>query len=181
MSRLWGYIAEFDDPDRLIEAVRQMRAAGYTALDAHTPFPIEGLADALDFDENKVDPVHLLGGLVIGALALAVMVWANAYSYPLNIGGRPLLAWPAFVLPTFEIGTLGATAAGVAAMIVLNRLPDRPHPLLGVERFHLASDDRFFISLPAADPLFEAERSWEDLAALNPVAVEAVLAKEGRL
>ncbi|MFA7429764.1 MAG: DUF3341 domain-containing protein [Rhodospirillaceae bacterium] len=177
--KLWGYLAEFDSPAQLIEAVRTLRAEGYTHFDAHTPFPIEGLAEHMGFEENRVDPVHVMAGLAAGAVALGIMLWANAYSYPLNIGGRPLVAWAAFVLPTFEIGTLGATVAGVAAMLVLNRLPDTTHPLLAVERFHLASDDTFFLSLPASDPMFQAEDSWRDLTRLNPVALEAVLTEEG--
>ncbi|WP_142848425.1 DUF3341 domain-containing protein [Telmatospirillum sp. J64-1] len=175
MNRPWGLLAEFDDSDRLIEAVRRTREAGYTEFEAHTPFPVEGLADALDFQENKIDPLHLAGGIVVGGAALLLQWWINVVDYPLNIGGRPLAAWPAFVLPTFEIATVGATVVGVAAMLYLNGLPGRKtHPLLKMERFHLASDSRFFLSIQASDPVYEPRRTRAFLEGLGPVALDEV-------
>lgn len=172
--RCWGLLAEFDTAPALVEAVRRVRKAGYGAYDAYTPFPVEGLAEAMGFEDERVDIAHVAGGVVVALLALGLIVWANALSYPLNIGGRPLLAWPAFVLPTFEIATVGATLAGVGVMLWLNRLPDSDHPLLAVDRFHLASDAKFFLAVRADDPYFDPARTRALLESLGPVAVEEV-------
>lgn len=172
--RPWGLLAEFTTAGAMVDAVRSLRAQGYRALDAHSPFPVEGLAEVLGLEDERVDIAHVIGGMVVAALAVGMIVWGNAVSYPLNIGGRPLIAWPAFVLPTFEIATVGATLAGVGAMLWLNRLPDRGHPLLRMDSFHLASDAAFFVSVQADDPQFDMAATRAVLEGLGAVRVEEV-------
>ena len=65
--------------------------------------------------------------------------------YPLNVGGRALIANPAFVLIVFELTVLFAVTFSIGSVLLLNRLPRLHHPLFDLERFHLASLDRFFL------------------------------------
>jgi hypothetical protein len=101
-----------------------------------------------------VAPAALLGGILGGAGAYFLQWYAAVVDYPLNIGGRPLHSWPAFIPATFELTILGAAVAAVIAMLALNGLPRLYHPLFEVDEFELASRNRFFLCLPAHDPVF---------------------------
>lgn len=151
---IYGLLAEFETPDQLIEAVHTTREGGYTRIDAFTPYPVHGLAQALDFHKTWIPQIVLAGG-IIGLLAgLALQYWVAVLQYPMNIGGKPLASFPAFVVPAFETTILFAAFGAVFGMLALNGLPEPYHPLFNVERFALASQDRFFLCIEAIDPQF---------------------------
>src|SRR2546427_1797832 len=172
---LYGLVAEFATPAALREATRCARRAGYRSLEAYTPFPVEGLAEALDFHRTSLPLVVLLGGLVGGLGAYFFQYWVNVRHYPLNVGGRPLHSWPAFIPVTFEMTILIAALAAVLGMLALNGLPMPYHPLFNVPRFALATRDRFFLCIEARDPKFdrtETRRFLESVGAYEVVEVE---------
>ncbi|NIP18513.1 MAG: DUF3341 domain-containing protein, partial [Xanthomonadales bacterium] len=145
-------MAEFHEPDSLLAGVERAREAGYRKMDAYSPFPIEGLAEALGFRRTRIPLVVFLGGLVGCLGGFFLQYWVSAVDYPLNVGGRPLFSWPAFIPVTFELTILVAAFAAVLGMLGLNGLPMPYHPLFHVERFALASRDRFFLCIEADDP-----------------------------
>jgi Protein of unknown function (DUF3341) len=153
-SHIYGVMGEFATPEDLIHAVEKVREAGYRRLDAYAPFPVEGLSEALGLKRNLVPFITLLGGLGGGLTGFFFQVWANVSSYPINIGGRPLNSWPAFIPVTFELTILGAALSAVFGMLALNRLPQPHHPVFNVHRFTHASSDRFFVCIEARDPKF---------------------------
>ncbi|WP_448188760.1 DUF3341 domain-containing protein [Azospirillum sp. sgz301742] len=171
---LYGLMAEFDNSGRLVDAVKRARADGYRRLDAYTPMPVGGLGEALGTRTAPVAWWTLAGGVFGGGGGLFMEWYANVVSYPLNIGGRPEAAWPAFVLPAFELTVLGATLCAVFSMLVLNRLPRLNHPVFETPRFSLAEVDRFFLCIEAADPHFLPERTRAFLEDCGAVAVSEV-------
>jgi hypothetical protein len=166
-----GLAAEFDDAETLLEAVRRLRAAGYRRFEAYSPFPIEGLAEAEGFKEEKVALATLLGGFDGALTGYGMQVYTNL-DFPIDIGGRPLLATPAFVLITFELMVLFAVSACILTMLFLNRLPKLHHPVFNLDRFGLASLDRFFVVLDADDERFDRRRSRAMLKRLGAVNIE---------
>ena len=154
-SRIYGVLGEFTTPQGLIHAAKQARQAGYRRLDAYTPFPVEGLAEAMGLGRTLVPLVTLIGGLLGGLSGFGFQYWASVISYPENIGGRSLNSWPAFIPVTFELTVLGASLFAVFGMLAMNRLPQPHHPLFNVHRFQKhASSDRFYLCLQANDPKF---------------------------
>src|SRR4051794_5734778 len=121
-SRIFGLMAEFDQPERLLHAVERTRTARYRKVDAFSPFPIEGLAEALRIDDRRVPILTLVGGAAGAAIGFGMQVYTNL-SFPIDIGNRPLVAVPAFMLITFELGVLGAVLLTIGGMFVLNGLP----------------------------------------------------------
>ncbi len=116
-SHLYGVMGEFATPEDLIHAVEKIREAGYRQVNAYSPFPVEGLSEALGLKRNMVPVICLLGGLTGGVGGFFFQYWAAAITYPLNIGGRPLNSWPAFIPVTFELTILGASLAAVLGML----------------------------------------------------------------
>ncbi|HUG92626.1 MAG TPA: DUF3341 domain-containing protein [Planctomycetaceae bacterium] len=168
---LYGLLAEFEQPDALVEATRRARDAGYRRMDAYAPFPVHGLAEALGFHRTRVPLLVLIGGIVGCAGGYFLQYWVSVIAYPLNIGGRPLHSWPAFVPVTFELTVLVAGLAAVLGMLALNGLPMPYHPLFHVERFARASQDRFFLCIEAADPRFDVDETRTFLRSLGAVEV----------
>ncbi|MBV8878931.1 MAG: DUF3341 domain-containing protein [Planctomycetaceae bacterium] len=167
----YGILAEFGDPETLLEAVRRARAAGYERLDAFTPFPVEGLAEELGLRSTAVPKVVFAGGL-IGAIGGYLLQYGlNVVDYPINVGGRTLHSTPMFLIVTFELTILLAALAAVLGMLALNRLPMPYHPVFNVPDFVLASTDRFFIVLEAGDSRFDAAGARTFLQGLAPKGV----------
>ncbi len=172
--RLYGLMAEFASADKLLEAARRAREAGYARVEAYSPFPVKGLAEAVGFRKTRVPLLVFLGGVAGGALAFGMQWYSAVMSYPLNIGGRPLNSWPSFIPPTFELTVLFAAFAGFFGMLVLNGLPRLVHPVFGVREFDLASRNRFFLCLRADDPAFERARAQALLESFAPMKVVEV-------
>jgi Protein of unknown function (DUF3341) len=171
---IYGMMAEFDTPTNLVEAARQTSEAGYKKIDAYSPFPVEELADAIGFHSNRVPLVVLIGGILGGLSGYLMQYWIAAINYPINVGGRPLHSWPAFVVVTFEMTILFAGISAVFGMLALNGLPMPYHPVFNVPRFAFATRDRFFLIIFASDVKYDPVETRRFLESLSPRSVSEV-------
>jgi hypothetical protein len=167
-------MAEFDNPTALVKAARAAREKGYRNLDAHSPFPIEELSGALDLHKNRLALIVLAGGIVGGIVGYLMQYYVTVWDFPLNIGGRPLHSWPSYIVITFEMTILLAAISAVMGLLALCGLPMLYHPVFNVPRFALASRNRFFLSIEATDPLFDARATPEFLETLGAKEVSEV-------
>ena len=164
-------VAEFADPEPMLAATRTLREEGWQ-VELHSPFPVKGMKEALGFTGRTVPHAFVIGGIVGAVTGFAIQVYAN-FAFPLDIGGRPLVAVPAFLMITFELMVLFSVLGGIGTMLVRNRLPRLNYPLFDASRFHLASDNRFFVSLALTDPHAEAE-ARAALERQGPSSIEKV-------
>ena len=173
-SSVYGLMAEFDDPTTLVAATDRAHHQGYRRMDAYSPFPIEELHDAIESPPSRLPLIVLIGGLLGCIGGYVLQYWVSVVAYPINVGGKPFHSWPAFIPVTFECTILAAALAAVLGMLALNGLPMPYHPVFNVPRFALASRNRFFLVIEAADTKFELEETRRFLETLGPREVSTV-------
>ncbi len=171
---MYGLLAEFEEPEALLEAARRAYEAGFRKLDAYSPFPLEGLAESIGVRRTRVSLIVLIGGILGCLTGFGLQYWISVIDYPLNVGGRPYNSWPSFIPVTFELTVLFAATAAVVGMLALNGLPMPYHPVFNVPRFALASRDRFFLCIESADAKFDAAATRQFLESLHAHEVSEV-------
>ena len=169
-----GLMAEFDSPTDLVRAAHRAHAEGYRKMDAYTPFPLEELSEAIGFHHTRLPLVVLVGG-ILGCLGgYGLQYWVSVIEYPVNVGGRPYHSWPSFIPVTFETTVLVAALSAVLGMLALNGLPMPYHPVFNVKSFALASKDKFFLCIEAADPMYHRAATQKFLESLKPREIAEV-------
>ena len=171
---MYGVMAEFDSAQALVHAAKRTSEAGYQKIDAYSPFPIEGLAEAIGFHHDEVPLVVLIGAIIGGLSGYLMQWWMSAVDYPLNIGGKPPHSWPAFIVITFEMTILFGGISAVLGMLALNGLPMPYHPVFNVPRFVFASKDRFFLIIFSSDKKYDPVATRKFLEGLDARSVSEV-------
>ena len=171
---LYGLIAEFEDPSELVAAAHRAYAEGYRRMDAYSPLPIEELHEALGAHHTRLPLIVLIGGIVGCLSGYLLQFWVSTMAYPLNVGGKPLHSWPAFIPVTFECTILGAVLAAVAGVFIVNGLPEPYHPVFNEKSFAFASRDRYFLCIEATDPKFDRQNAQLLLLSLKAAEVTDV-------
>jgi Alternative complex III, ActD subunit len=171
---IYGLIAEFDNPTALVTAARAAREKGYRKMDAYSPFPVEELSDALHLHHNRLPLIVLFGGILGGLTGFLLQYYVTVIYFPINIGGRPLNSWPAYIIITFELTILFGALSTVLGLLALCGLPMPYHPTFNVPRFALASRNRFFLCIESDDPLFDQEKTATFLESMEPREVSEV-------
>jgi hypothetical protein len=173
-TKVYGLMAEFDSVNSLMDAANRTREAGYKRIDAYSPFPVEGLAEAIGFHHDEVPMAVLIGALLGGMGGYLLQYWISVVSYPVNVGGKPYHSWPAFIVPTFEMTILFAGIFAVFGMLALNGLPMPYHPVFNVPRFAFATKDRFFLIVFSSDPKYNPTEVRRFLEGLGPRSISEV-------
>jgi hypothetical protein len=169
-----GLLGEFGSEEALLDATRRARGEGFRDIDAFSPFPIDGMAEVLALKRDHRIGWITLAGAAFGFFGmLAVQLFVN-WDYPIEVGNRPLFAWPAFFVVDFELMILCAVLFAVIGMFIIIGLPRLYHPLFGAPRFGLASEDRFFLYIDARDPKFDPERTRGFLGSLGAWTIDVV-------
>lgn len=171
---VYGLAVEFVEPGDLIAACARVREAGYTRWDAHTPFPVHGLDEAMGIRGTRLPWLVLGGGLTGLGGALLMQWWMNAVDYPFLISGKPLFGLPAVVPVAFELTILLSAVTTFVGMLALNGLPRHHHPVFRSRLYARATSDRFVIVIEAADPRFDPEETRGFMESLGGSAVETL-------
>ena len=163
-ATLYGVAAEFADPESLLAAAIALRQRAFGVVDTFSPLPIPGMAAALGMREPPLGAVAMAGVLIGGLGCFGMITYATVWSYPINIGGRPLFSWPYYIIPSFAAAMLVAAVLVFVAMLFLDRLPRVNHPVFNIDGFEGATQGRLFIAVEARSEEFD------------PIVVEQCLA-----
>jgi hypothetical protein len=173
-SPYYGVMAQFDNPDDVLAAAKAAFAAGYRKLDAYSPLPVHGLADAIGYKRTRLPWLVFCMGIVGAIAGYGLCYWVSVIDYPLNIGGRPFHSGPSFIPVTFELTILFSAMTSAFGMLIANGLPQPYHPVFNVANFARASSDLFFLCIEAEDEKFDMEETTRFLQSLNPQEVSQV-------
>jgi hypothetical protein len=185
-KELYGVAAAFNDPEEIVKAAREVRKAGYTKVEAYTPFPMHAIDEALGIPQSKLGYIVIVGGLTGTALALLLQWWTGAgdpnllptwtglSAYPLMIGGKPPFAFEPSIPITFELTVLLSSFTALFGMLALNGLPRLYHPVFNFKNAHRISDDQFILVVEKTDPKFDPVATSRLMQSLNADAVEVV-------
>jgi Protein of unknown function (DUF3341) len=170
-------LAEFASTHTVLHAAEEVRKAGYVRWDAHTPFPVHGMDRAMGLRDSRLGWIVIAFALIGLTGAFTMMHWMNGVDYPTIVGDKPAGApgtLPSMVPIMFELTILLSAFGAVFGMLGLNRLPRHHHPVFASDRFRLASDDRFFISIEADDPKFDLKKTRAMLEEAHALHVEVI-------
>jgi hypothetical protein len=166
-----SYAAEFSDAPALVRAVKSLRERGYSRVETYSPMPLPELDETLAYRPSRLWSFVFLGGVAGGVLSYFIQWYANAYAYPLNLGGRPAHATTAFIIPTFEGTILAAALTAFFGLWFLIRLPTYWHPMFELSGFERASVDRYWVALGADDARVGADVTPNELRELGALRV----------
>lgn len=171
-TKLWGVLAQYENPATLYHACERVRDAGYQTWDACTPFPVHGLEKAMGVPPSRLPWFVLMIGIGGSVFMLGFEIFAMGELYPFIVGGKPLLSIPAFVPIWYEITVLSACLTAFFGNWILNGLPRPHHPAFQSKAFERVTDDKFFIMVEATDPKFDREGTKALLRASGATLVE---------
>lgn len=149
-----GLLGIFTTPAALKAAAQRVRAEGFTICEAFSPFPIHGIEKELGIKKSWISKVTLVMGLSGAALLFWFQCWTSAVDWPLVVGGKPFVSWPAFIPITFEGMVLIGGISTALALFVACRLPGLNNRVLD-DRL---TDDRFGLFIDHCDPMFDVAR-----------------------
>ena len=173
-TKPYGMLAEFESPAAILTAAEKLRDAGYSRWDAFTPFPIHGMDKVMGLKNSLVGWVALFmgGGAFMSVVGL---IWfANAFDYPLIVGGKPMFSVPMTFVPSYIMMILGAAVGALIGMFAFNELPRYHHPLFASKRFALVARDKFFLLVGSTDPKFSETETRKLLEAIGGAHIEII-------
>jgi hypothetical protein len=173
-GKTYGILAEFDSPAAILSAAEKVRDAGYSRWDVFTPFPIHGMDKVMNLKNSLVGWVALAGGAFMFLNVVGLIWFANAFDYPLIVGGKPMFSVPMTFVPAYIMMIMGAAVGALIGMFAFNELPRFHHPLFQSERFALVSRDKFFLLIGALDEKFSETETRKLLESIGGAHIEII-------
>ena len=173
-AKPYGILAEFGSPAAILSAAEKVRDAGYSRWDVFTPFPIHGMDKVMGLKNSLVGWVALAGGAFMFLNVVGLIWFANAFDYPLIVGGKPMFSVPMTFVPAYILMIMGAAVGALIGMFAFNELPRWNHPLFMSERFKHVSRDKFSLLIGSTDPQFSETETRQLLESIGGAHIEII-------
>ncbi len=131
----------FDEETTLFNAVKNVRKSGYKIHDVYTPFPIHGLDKVMGLRDTSLHTAGFIYAITGTSTALSFISWVFTKDWPLNIGGKPHFALPAWIPIMFELTVLFSAVGMVLTFCYLCQLA----PFVKKHHFHARATDDLFV------------------------------------
>jgi len=168
-------VGSFDDEMVLFPAVKSVRKTGYKIHDVYTPFAIHGLDKALGLRDTSLHTAGFIYGITGTATALGFISWVFTNDWPLNIGGKPHFALPAWIPIIFELTVLFASVGMVLTFCYLCQMA----PFVKKHHFHLRATDDLFVMVVEVTPRANEEQVRSYLQSVGAKEVNVQVAETG--
>lgn len=147
-------VGGFQEEAGLFAAVKAVRKSGYKIYDVFTPMPIHGLDKAMGLRETSLHTAGFIYGITGTTTALTGIGWTFTSDWPLNFGGKPHFALPAWIPITFELTVLFSAVGMVLTFCYLCQMA----PFVKKHHFNLRStDDLFVMVIECTDRTIDAD------------------------
>ena len=117
-----GVIGAFAELDSAVNAIGELRRAGFKDITVYTPTPRHELEHALDKPPSKVRIFTLIVGLCGATFGYWIAIWSSRY-WPLVVGGKAIASWVPYTIFGFEVMVLIGSLSTVFALFALSRVP----------------------------------------------------------
>ena len=167
MTTTANVLGVFAHVDTTIQAIRDLRAKGFSDLTVYTPVPVE----EIEHEVEKVRPLSkvrlftLVGALTGTATGFFLTIWSSL-KWELVTGGKAPVSIPPFVIIAFELTILLGGLASALAVLVLGHLPKLRPSATYDPRFTL---DRFGVAVACLPEHVESVRSMLTAAGAEEV------------
>ena len=116
-----GVLGVFAHLDTATAAIRRLKQEGYQVT-VYSPTPRHEIEEALETPESPVRVFTLTGAFTGTAAGTALATWTSI-DWPLIVGGKEIVALPAFSVIMFEVTILLGALSTVAGLFILGRIP----------------------------------------------------------
>jgi len=165
----------FEEEATLFEAVKSVRKKGYKMQDVYTPFPIHGLDKAMGLRDTSLHTAGFIYAITGTATALSFISWVFTADWPLNIGGKPHFALPAWIPIMFELTVLFSAVGMVLTFCYLCQLA----PFVKKHHFHLRATDDLFVMVIECNAKTNEEEASAFLKSIGAIEVNTQVAESG--
>jgi Protein of unknown function (DUF3341) len=165
----------FEEESVLFEAVKRVRKSGYKLHDVYTPFPIHGLDRVMGLRDTSLHTAGFIYGISGTTLGLAFISWIFTRDWPLNIGGKPHFALPAWIPILFEMTVLFAAVGMVLTFCYICQMA----PFVRKHHFHLRATDDKFVMVIECTPKTDEFAASSFLESLGATEVNTQVAETG--
>ena len=165
----------YDDEEVRFPAVKKVRKAGYKIHDVYTPYAVHGLDKALGLRETRIHTAGFIYGMVGLTTALSFISWILAIDWPLNIGGKPHFALPAWIPIMFELTVLFSAIGMTLTFCYLCQLA----PFVKKHHFHPRATDDLFVMVIECTTKTNVQEAQNFLTGTGAKEVNVQLAETG--
>ncbi|MBK9322734.1 MAG: DUF3341 domain-containing protein [Bdellovibrionaceae bacterium] len=142
-----GIAGIWTEEHSVITAAAKTRESGFSKFDAITPYPVHGMEEACGIKRSWIPYVTFVAGLTGLLFGLWLTWWTSAVNWPINVGGKPMFSWPAFIPVIFELTVLFAALCSVAALFYVTKMPKMDPPVIDPD----LTSHKFAIFVPQND------------------------------
>ena len=165
-----GILAAFESEAELVRALAALRDRQFK-YETYTPKPLDEHPSG-----SPLPLIMFIAGMIAFSGFFFLLTWVNMWNWPIDIGGRPLFSWPAFVPITFELGILSAVVAGFIGYFVINRLPRLYEPIDNCRSMRRAMCDLWIVAVDSDDSA-RTSQARQLLATCGPLCIEGIPAE----
>lgn len=151
--KMQNIIGIFDSDDKLVKAMHSCKEQGVAIADVHAPFASHEILHHLG-KESRIPYGSVVAGFLAIVLTFSFLYWTSVISYPIIFGGKPLFAFPSWVVIIYLMTILITFIATVIFFqyrtgMMFGNMPKHVHPE--------STDDKFVMIIEQSKDMTDRE------------------------